>query len=73
MQRQGKSSGGEDISGDGGLLKKILTKGNGELIPAGKVAVVHYTGRLLDGTEFDSSKKRGNPFEFNLGKRDGIH
>jgi FKBP-type peptidyl-prolyl cis-trans isomerase len=29
---------------------------------------VHYTGKLLDGTVFDSSVKRGDPFKFTLGK-----
>lgn len=72
MQRGGKSAPGDDISGDGGLLKKVLKPGSGEAIPPGKVAIVHYTGRLLDGTEFDCSKKRGSPFSFNLGKREGF-
>ena len=54
MQRTNKSkSSGEDISGDGGLTKTIVTAGNGEFIPPNKAAIVHYTGRLMDGTVFD--------------------
>jgi FKBP-type peptidyl-prolyl cis-trans isomerase len=57
---------------NGGLLKKILKAGSGDLIPQGVVAIVHYTGRLTTGEVFDSSKARGIPFEFNLGEREVI-
>ena len=71
--RSGKSVDGEDITGDGGIMKKVLVEGEaGGEVPLNVVAVVHYTGRLLDGTEFDSSVKRGKPFTFNLGKREVI-
>ena len=50
-----------------GLQIKVLTVGTGEAASAGKIAVVHYTGWLLDGTKFDSSVDRGTPFEFPLG------
>ena len=33
--------------------------------------VMHYTGKLTDGTVFDSSVSRGTPFEFTLGAREG--
>ena len=47
-----------------GLQYKILTPGTG-ISPKGSDKVsVHYTGSLMDGTEFDSSIKRGEPLEF---------
>jgi FKBP-type peptidyl-prolyl cis-trans isomerase FkpA len=41
--------------------------GTGAVATAGKTAVVHYTGWLLDGTKFDSSRDRNQPFSFPLG------
>jgi len=50
------------------LLKiETLKEGAGEAIKNGDTAVVHYTGTLLDGTKFDSSVDRGQPFSFQLG------
>lgn len=54
---------------DGGVLKQIIREGEGEEVPpSGSMVKVHYTGTLLDGTQFDSSRDRGQPFEFSLGK-----
>jgi len=50
-----------------GLQIKTLVVGTGDKAEPGKIAVVHYTGWLLDGTKFDSSVDRGQPFEFPLG------
>eukprot|EP01118_Nematostelium_gracile_P008630 TRINITY_DN2861_c0_g1_i1.p1 TRINITY_DN2861_c0_g1~~TRINITY_DN2861_c0_g1_i1.p1 ORF type:complete len:461 (+),score=175.22 TRINITY_DN2861_c0_g1_i1:103-1383(+) len=59
----------EDISGDGGLKKKILRAGTGWKTPEnGAEVTVHYVGTLLDGSEFDSSRSRDQPFQFTVGK-----
>lgn len=61
----------EDISPkqDSGVLKEITQAGEGsETPPKGCKVSVHYTGTLLDGTTFDSSRDRDSPFEFDLGK-----
>lgn len=57
-----------DISGDGGVMKKILEEGTGECPEDGMAIVAHYTGTLDDGTQFDSSHSRNTPFKFKVGK-----
>jgi FKBP-type peptidyl-prolyl cis-trans isomerase FkpA len=42
--------------------------GTGAEAQAGKTVVVHYTGWLTDGTKFDSSRDRNQPFSFPLGR-----
>lgn len=44
-----------------GIRYKVLTPGSGPKPVAGSRVKAHYAGRLLDGTEFDSSYKRGEP------------
>ena len=41
--------------------------GSGDEATPGQTVTVHYTGWLTDGTKFDSSVDRGNPFQFALG------
>jgi FKBP-type peptidyl-prolyl cis-trans isomerase FkpA len=50
-----------------GLKYKDLTAGSGVEAVKGKVARVHYTGWLVDGSKFDSSLDRNEPFEFPVG------
>jgi FKBP-type peptidyl-prolyl cis-trans isomerase len=49
-----------------GLQYEVITKGEGPKPAETDMVRVHYRGTLLDGTEFDSSHKRGQPAEFKL-------
>ena len=67
---------GLDISpnGDGQVFKKILKEGEGDEHPMkGNEVYVHYTGRLLDGTVFDSSVDRNELFNFKIGQGSVSH
>ena len=50
-----------------GLRYQILQKGDGKQATKGAGVSVHYKGQLLDGTVFDSSYKRKEPIDFNVG------
>src|SRR5437667_4846573 len=50
-----------------GLQIEEVQAGTGAEAENGKTVSVHYTGRLVDGTKFDSSVDRGQPLEFVLG------
>ncbi len=50
-----------------GLEYIVIEEGSGPKPQTGQVVKVHYTGKLQDGTVFDSSVKRGEPIEFTLG------
>jgi peptidylprolyl isomerase len=64
------SNGGTDDPGlkdiGEGLRIRDLKEGSGDAVPNDASVTVHYTGWLADGTEFDSSKKRGQPATFPL-------
>ena len=51
-----------------GLAIDEITIGEGTPATGGKRVTVHYTGWLTDGTKFDSSKDRNDPFVFGLGQ-----
>jgi len=55
------------VSDSNGLVIEDLVAGNGDTAESGKTVSVHYTGWLTDGTKFDSSKDRNQPFSFPLG------
>lgn len=57
----------EEYTTASGLKYKITERGNGIAATAGSNVTVHYTGTLLNGTKFDSSKDRNQPFSFKLG------
>jgi len=50
-----------------GLVYEEVTVGTGAEAERGQHVSVHYTGWLMDGTKFDSSKDRNDPFAFSLG------
>ena len=59
--------GGAEVTTPSGLKYTDLAVGTGPSPRAGQTAVVHYTGTLTDGTKFDSSVDRGQPYSFALG------
>lgn len=51
----------------GGLHIRDTVEGEGEPADSGQLVIVHYTGWLPDGTQFDSSRDRGQPFDIVIG------
>ncbi|MDB5106325.1 MAG: FKBP-type peptidyl-prolyl cis-trans isomerase [Fibrobacteres bacterium] len=65
LEKNGKEPG--VITTPSGLQYKVLTEGKGPKPDSSSTVTVHYVGTLLDGTEFDSSIKRGQPVSFPVG------
>lgn len=61
-----KHEAGEVKSTESGLKYVVIKEGEGKQPSATSTVTVHYTGRLLDGTVFDSSVDRGEPASFPL-------
>lgn len=59
---------GDTVTTASGLKYLVITEGTGAAPAAGNLVVAHYTGWLTDGTKFDSSRDRGQPFSFPLGQ-----
>jgi FKBP-type peptidyl-prolyl cis-trans isomerase FkpA len=55
-----------------GLIYTDLASGTGAIARTGAAVTVHYTGWLTDGTQFDSSVARAEPFSFALGRGEVI-
>jgi peptidylprolyl isomerase len=60
-------SGPNVVTTDSGLKYVDIKEGTGPIPQTGQNVTVHYTGTLEDGTKFDSSRDRNNPFSFRLG------
>jgi peptidylprolyl isomerase len=59
---------GAEVTTPSGLKYTDTVVGTGPSPRPGQTAVVHYTGTLTDGTKFDSSLDKGQPYEFPLGR-----
>lgn len=53
---------------ESGIFYEVQERGNGPEVDAGNEVTVHYRGKLLDGTPFDASYDRNEPFTFTVGQ-----
>jgi peptidylprolyl isomerase len=66
------AKGPKTIKTASGLQYVEIKVGKGARPKAGQTVTVHYTGWLTNGTKFDSSRDRGQPFQFALGQHQVI-
>lgn len=64
-----KTTAAKTVTLPDGLKYTELKAGKGAMPHAGQTAIVHYTGTFTNGKKFDSSRDRGQPFEFVLGQQ----
>ena len=57
---------------ESGLMYVIIDEGEGDFATDGNVVTVHYSGYLEDGTKFDSSVEKDEPFSFVVGNKQVI-
>ena len=66
--QSGEESQGESMITESGLEIVTIEEGAGDSPQSGDIVQVHYVGTLEDGTKFDSSRDRGEPIAFPLGR-----
>jgi len=66
-KRSGTNGGGTEITTSSGLKYIDVVTGTGPSPQPGQTVTVNYTGKLVNGTEFDSSAKQGKPYQFRIG------
>jgi peptidylprolyl isomerase len=65
---EGEQTTGKDaVTTPSGLKYVEIKEGDGATPKTGQTVVVHYTGTLENGTKFDSSRDRNQPFSFKIG------
>ena len=67
MTQSGQMGSNPEVTTESGLKYVDLTVGTGREAAAGNHVSVHYTGWLTNGTKFDSSVDRRDPFSFPIG------
>ena len=59
--------GGQEVTTASGLKYVEMVEGTGDTPKAGQTVTVHYTGTLVNGKKFDSSRDKGQPANFKIG------